>query len=149
MFYIQDTNNNIIAFNEDKQIVKNLLHHLGGGYTESDILETTRPIVDFKFTDTEEYQTEVNQKEAERKALLSLTKADVLLALYQDKGITPEQIKTMLADNVPALIKFDYASNYYRGDDVVIALGQQLGYTPEQVDYLFEHKTFPTTETTE
>lgn len=91
----------------------------------------------------EEYSQEQAEKERQRLNLLNLTKADVLLALYQDKGITPEDIKTMLKDNVPALIKFDYASSYYRGDEVVNALGLALGYSTEEMDYLFENKTFP------
>ena len=90
-----------------------------------------------------DYEAEQVEKERQRLNLLNLTKADVLLALYQDKGITPEDIKTMLKDNVEALIKFDYASSYYRGDEVVNALGLALGYTTEEMDYLFENKTFP------
>lgn len=86
---------------------------------------------------------ELAQKERQRLDLLNLTKADVLLALYHDKGITPDDIKEMLKDNVPALIKFDYASTYYRGDEVVNTLGLALGYTTEEMDYLFENKTFP------
>ena len=104
----------------------------------------------FKIADNEiieksedEYKEEMAQKERQRLDLLSLTKADVLLALYQDKGLTPDDIKSMLKDNVPALIKFDYASAYYRGDDVVNALGLALGYTKEEMDYLFENKKFP------
>ena len=92
---------------------------------------------------TEQYEQEQAEKERQRLNLLNLTKADVLLALYADKGITPEDIKTMLKDNVPALIKFDYASSYYRGDEVVNALGLALGYTTEEMDYLFENKSFP------
>ena len=91
----------------------------------------------------EEYLQEQAEKEAERISMLNLTKADVLLALYEDKGITPEDIKTMLKDNVPALIKFDYASSYYRGDEVVNALELALGYSTEEMDYLFENKKFP------
>ena len=89
---------------------------------------------------------ELAQKERQRLDLLNLTKADVLLALYEDKGITPDNIKEMLKDNVPALIKFDYASSYYRGDDVVNSLGLALGYSTEEMDYLFENKTFPPAE---
>ena len=91
----------------------------------------------------DEYETEQAVKERERVMNLSLTKADVLLALYQDKGLSPDDIKAMLKDNIPALIKFDYASSYYRGDEVVIALGTQLGYSSDEMDYLFENKTFP------
>lgn len=90
-----------------------------------------------------DYEQEQAQKERQRLDLLNLTKADVLLALYQDKGLTPDDIKAMLKDNVPALIKFDYASSYYRGDEVVNALGLALGYTTEEMDYLFENKKFP------
>ena len=91
---------------------------------------------------------ETEEEKRMRLNMLSLTKADVLLALYEDKGLTPEDIKAMLKDNVPALIKFDYASSYYRGDEVVNALGLALGYTTEEMDYLFENKKFPTTEET-
>ena len=102
----------------------------------------------YAYTDGEiilnpDYEAEELTKERARLDMLNLTKADVLLALYEDKGITPEDIKTMLKDNVPALIKFDYASSYYRGDEVVNALGLALGYTTEEMDYLFENKTFP------
>ena len=91
----------------------------------------------------EEYQAELEKQERTRIMNLSLTKADVLLALYEDKGLSPDDIKAMLKDNIPALIKFDYASSYYRGDEVVNALGLALGYTTEQMDYLFENKTYP------
>lgn len=94
----------------------------------------------------DEYLQEQAQKERQRLDLLNLTKADVLLALYEDKGLTPDDIKAMLKDNVPALIKFDYASSYYRGDEVVNALGLALGYSTEEMDYLFENKKFPQDE---
>ena len=83
------------------------------------------------------------QEERQRLDMLNLTKADVLLALYQDKGLSPDDIKAMIKDNISALIKFDYASSYYRGDEVVNTLGLALGYTADEMDYLFEHKKFP------
>ena len=88
-------------------------------------------------------ESEKAQEERQRLDLLNLTKADVLLALYADKALTPDDIKAMLKDNVPALIKFDYASSYYRGDEVVNTLGLALGYSTEEMDYLFENKKFP------
>ena len=140
-YYIEQ-NNQIVLFDTDKQKLQNTITFMPQ-YSGLEIKETERPIVNLQFTDTEEYQQEQAQKERQRLNLLNLTKADVLLALYQDKGITPEDIKTMLKDNVPALIKFDYASSYYRGDEVVNALGLALGYSTEEMDYLFENKTFP------
>ena len=103
----------------------------------NEVMQDGHPIVN------PNYEQEQAQKERQRLDLLNLTKADVLLALYQDKGITPDDIKAMLKDNVPALIKFDYASSYYRGDEVVNALGLALGYSAEEMDYLFENKKFP------
>ena len=144
MYYVEE-NNKIVLFDEDKEKLQNTLSFMPQ-YRGFEILETARPIVNFEFADTEEYKQEQAQKERQRLDMLNLTKADVLLALYQDKGITPADIKTMLKDNVPALIKFDYASSYYRGDEVVNALGLALGYTEKEMDYLFENKKFPEKE---
>ena len=141
MYYVEE-DNNIVLFDEDKEKLQNTLSFMPQ-YRGLEILETDRPIINFEFADTEEYKQEQAQKERQRLDMLNLTKADVLLVLYQDKGITPDDIKTMLKDNTPALIKFDYASSYYRGDEVVNALGLALGYTADEMDYLFENKVFP------
>lgn len=93
---------------------------------------------------TEEYEVEKAKQEAMRIAQLSLTKREVFLAIYQDKGITPEQIRAQITDQ-GALIEFDYAEKYYRGNPLIDLLGSALGYTKEQLDYLFEYKTFNTT----
>lgn len=87
------------------------------------------------------FEAEEAQKEAERIAMLSLTKREVFLALYQDKGISPEQIRSQITET-SALIEFDYAEKYYRGNPLIDMLGQALGYTKEQLDYLFIHKVF-------
>lgn len=88
------------------------------------------------------YEEEQAQKEREMLNMLSLTKRDVFLALYKDKGITPEQIKAQI-QNPEALIEFEYASNYFRGNPLIDVIGQTLGYTSEDLDYLFEHKELP------
>lgn len=141
MYYVEKENK-IVLYDKDKEKLANTLA-LMPDYKGLEIQETERPIENFEFADTEEYKQKQAQEERQRLNLLNLTKADVLLALYEDKGLTPDDIKTMLKDNVPALIKFDYASSYYRGDEVVNALGLALGYTTEEMDYLFENKEFP------
>ena len=91
------------------------------------------------------YEQEQAQKERERINQLSLTKREVFLALYKDKGITPEQIKAQIT-NPEALIEFEYAGDYFRGNPLIDAIGTMLGYTSEQLDYLFEHKELPEVE---
>lgn len=87
------------------------------------------------------YEEEQAQKERERINQLSLTKREVFLALYRDKGITPEQLKAEIT-NPEVLIEFEYANDYYRGNPLIDLLGQNLGYTSEQLDYLFENGEF-------
>lgn len=94
-----------------------------------------------------EYLTkeEIAEKEKERIAKLSLTKREVFLALYKDKGITPEQLKAQILDP-EALIEFEYATDYYRGNPLIDQIGIMLGYTSKDLDYLFEHKELPSEE---
>ena len=90
-------------------------------------------------------EEEIAQQNAERIAQLSLTKREVFLALYRDKGITPDQLRAQI-QSPEALIEFDYANDYFRGNPLIDGIGQMLGYTSEQLDYLFEHKEFPSKE---
>ena len=87
-------------------------------------------------------QEELDQQERNRKDMLALTRCDVLKALYQAKGITPNDIKALLKDNVEALIELEYAQNFYRGHPMIKAIGEQLGFTSDDLDYLFENKKF-------
>lgn len=89
------------------------------------------------------YEAEQAQKEAERIAKLSLTKREVFLGLYQAKGITPDMIQAQITDPM-ALIEFEYANDYYRGNPLIDAVGMLLGITPEQLDKFFETKDYTT-----
>ena len=82
------------------------------------------------------------EKEAKRKASLKLTKREVFLAIYKDCGLSPEDIRAGIADT-EALIEFEYANEYYRGNPLIDTIGSSLGYTKEDLDYLFEFKSFP------
>ena len=73
---------------------------------------------------------------SERIAKLKLTKREVFLALYNDKGVTPEMIKEGISDKV-ALIEFEYANEYYRGNPLIDIIGTSLGYSKSDLDYLF------------
>jgi hydroxymethylpyrimidine pyrophosphatase-like HAD family hydrolase len=84
-----------------------------------------------------EFEAEEEQKERERIGNLKLTKREVFLGLYQAKGVTPDMIKAQIQDP-SALIEFEYANDYYRGNPLIDIVGSQLGITPEQLDKFFE-----------
>lgn len=92
-----------------------------------------------------ENQPETPEERRQRLNLLSLTKREVFLALYAAKGITPEQARATITDTA-ALIEFDYATEYFRGNPLIDIIGAKLGYTSDDLDYLFEHKELPTGE---
>ena len=100
-----------------------------------------------------EYEDKQAQKERERIALLSLTRGDVFRGLLQAKGITKDQIKTMIdimPANTPeeiiakemAKIDFEDALNFYRGNALIDTLGLALGITSEQLDKFFEYNDY-------
>ena len=111
-----------------------------------EIRETETALEAWGLTQEEKEEQERKQEE-ERKAMLHLTKREVFLALYKDKGITPEQIKSQITDP-QALIEFEYANDFYRGNPLINVIGGMLGYTPEQLDYLFENGDFENADTT-
>lgn len=90
---------------------------------------------------TEEYEQEQAQKERQRIDMLSMTKREMFLGLYQAKGITPDMLKAQITDP-QALIEFEYANDYYRGNPLIDVIGGQLGFTSEQLDKFFETKDY-------
>lgn len=86
-------------------------------------------------------EEEIAQKERERIAQLKLTKREVFLGLYQAKGVTPDMIKAQITDP-QALIEFEYANDYYRGNPLIDIVGATLGITPEQLDKFFEFNDY-------
>ena len=89
------------------------------------------------------------QEQAERTAMLKLTRGDVFRALLLAKGVTREQIKMQL-EAMPmstkeekisrelALIDFDEALDFYRGNPLIDTVGLGLGITKQQLDEFFE-----------
>ena len=86
------------------------------------------------------------KEERERIAKISLTRGDVFRALYQAKGVTRAQIRAMIENNELiseaqrelALIDFDEALNFYRGNTLIDTLGLALGIISEQLDKFFK-----------
>ena len=94
-------------------------------------------VVDNELVINENYEQEQALKEQERIAKLKLTKREVFLGLFQAKGVTPDMIKAQITDT-QALIEFEYANDYYRGNPLIDIVGATLGITPEQLDCFFE-----------
>ena len=86
-------------------------------------------------------EQEKQEQERERLSLLSMTKREMFLGLYQAKQITPDILKAKITDP-QALIEFEYANDYYRGNPLIDVIGAQLGFTSEQLDKFFETKDY-------
>ena len=98
------------------------------------------------------YEEEQKQKEAERIAMLSLTRGDVFRGLLMAKGVTRAQLRAMIETNEllsevereMALIDFDEALNFYRGNALIDTVGLALGISSEQLDKFFETNDYTT-----
>lgn len=103
------------------------------------------------------YEQEQAKKEAERIAMLNLTRGDVFRGLLLAKGITKNQIAQMI-EAMPvstqeevvtkelALIDFEDALNFYRGNQLIDTIGLALGITSKQLDNFFDAGTSDDTE---
>lgn len=96
-----------------------------------------------------ETEEEKQAKEQERIAMLKLTRGDVFRGLLQAKGITramlratieamPETTQEEMLIKEMALIDFDEALDFYRGNALIDTVGLQLGITKKQLDEFFE-----------
>ena len=94
-------------------------------------------------------EEEKQQEEMQRVALLKLTRGDVFRGLLQAKGITrtmlratieamPEETQEEKLKKEMALIDFDEALDFYRGNALIDTVGTQLGITSSQLDAFFE-----------
>ena len=148
MFYIEQ-NSQIVLFDEDKKKLERTVEKFMPQYKGLEIKTTSRPIIDYQFADTPEYQEAQAQKEAARIALLNLTAADVERAIYKAKGIDFEDVITQLEAiplaegqapvvDIKALKIELKANNFYRGNPYIDTVGTLLGFTKEQLDKFFE-----------
>ena len=93
-----------------------------------------------------DWENKQAQIEKERIAMFSLTRGDVFRGLLMAKGVTRAQLRAMIETNEllsvvekeMALIDFDEALNFYRGNALIDTVGLALGITSEQLDKFFE-----------
>jgi pyoverdine/dityrosine biosynthesis protein Dit1 len=144
MYYIQVENKNIIG----KGQVKCLNEEVENIEVSKDVYYNLDRYMyqDGQIVENPNYEEEQAQKERERIALLSLTRGDVFRGLLQAKGVTRAQLRAMIETNEAltevqkemALIDFDEALNFYRGNALIDTVGFALGITSGQLDKFFE-----------
>lgn len=110
-------------------------------------------LIDGEIAINPNYEEDKKQKEAERIGMLKLTRGDVFRALLQAKQVTraqiraqlealPEETSEQILTKEMALIDFDEALDFYRGNKLIDTIGFQLGITSEQLDRFFETKDY-------
>lgn len=136
MYLLRDKEDNhiVIAVETEDKAKEQQLFYPNTNLEQDDITYTA---AGGKFCTPEELE-DYNKEQLYK---LSLTRADVLLALYDKFGLTPEAIRAKLSERDQ--IRFDYAQNFYRGDESVIALATELGVSDDDLNYLFKNKSFP------
>jgi hypothetical protein len=103
-----------------------------------------------------DYEEIKKQKERQRLDALTLTPADVERALYKAKGMDFEDLKVLIAKQIPTIdvkglaIEFR-AKDFYRGAEaggmrLFDVVGALLGYSSDDMDYLFQNKQLPEKE---
>ena len=97
------------------------------------------------------WEQEQAEKEAQRVAMLHLTRGDVFRGLLQAKGVTRTQLREII-EALPeenqeqritkemAFIDFDEALDFYRGNVLIDTVGTQLGITQTQMTRFFDTK---------
>ena len=106
----------------------------------NEIMEGGEPVIN------PNYEAEQEQNEKERIAMLSLTRGDVFRGLLLARGVTRLMLRGMIEANEQltevqkemALIDFDEALNFYRGNALIDTVGLALGIEPAQLDCFFE-----------
>lgn len=147
MFYYIEDKKQIVVCEQSKEQLLTTLKFMPQ-YQDLEILETEKEIINFegKLYFKDDIQEEIEQKERERIAMLSLTRGDVFRALYLAKQVTRDDIRALIKNNELiseaqrelALIDFDEALNFYRGNTLIDTIGLALGITSEQLDKFFE-----------
>ena len=144
MFYIEQ-DNKIVLFDTDKQKLQNTLLFMPQ-YQDLEIKETDRPIVDFKFADTEEYKQEQLQKEQERINNLTISHNTLENEIYKQTNYTFKDIITKLKGNLPENLLVGIkdieivlnSPTYKRDNPYVDLIGYIVGLSKEDLDNIFD-----------
>ena len=147
MYYIEQ-DNKIVLFEDSLELLKNTLD-LMPQYADLPILETDRPIVDFQFTDTEEYIAEQTRKETERISQLKMTRGDffegLILALGKDEDDVISLIDIIELSGTERKVykrRVKNAQDFYRGYALRDVMSAYLGVRLDSMTQFFETKDY-------
>ena len=135
---------------DEYELAYNWLEEKNNPYYCIEEIEAVDEVRQFQLVDKTPSKEEQEREEKERIAMLSLTRGDVFRGLLQAKGVTRSQLRAMVETNEQltevqkemALIDFDEALNFYRGNALIDTVGLALGITPEQLDKFFEYNDY-------
>lgn len=144
MFYIEQ-DNKIVLFDTDKQKLQNTLLFMPQ-YQDLEIKETDRPIVDFKFADTEEYKQEQIQKEQERISNLTISHNILENEIYKQSNHTFKDIIYKLKGDLPENLLVGIkdieivlnSPTFKRDNPYVDLIGYIVGLSKEDLDNIFD-----------
>ena len=160
MYYVEKENK-IVLFDENRKKIEDTMVFIPE-YQGLEIKETNRPIVDFEWADTPEWEEEQKQKERERLDALYMTRSDffdgfimafglgqtelraIVEQILNSINITPVEIKV-------ALNNYDNALNFYRKHtlftllnnvEIPISETMTLVFTSDIWDKFFDTKDY-------
>ena len=148
--FIAKNNDLIIAARETRKELEQALRFMV--YTSIEETDINYQLYNGEYLTPEEIEI----RERQRLDQLSLTPADVERALYKAKGMDFEDLKTLIAAQLPQVdikglaIEFR-AKDFYRGAEAAgmrlfDVVGALLGFTTSDMYYLFENKELPAEE---
>lgn len=135
MYYVE-VNNKIILFDTVREKIENTLRCMPQ-YQGVEIQETDRPIVDFEFADTPEWEEKQAQKEHARIMELKMTPLDFLKAIGK-LGVTYATVKQIMDENPEVDMEMRFCQNVYRKHPMIEQFATQFGITSEQLDNIFK-----------
>lgn len=144
-YYIQDKDDKIILFDKDRSKLENTLKMMPQ-YSDLEIKETEREIVNFEFADTEAYREKIRKQDRDNIDMLHITRLDFINCL-EKLGLTWQNVKALFSQYPSVEKELTMCSNVYRGNPLInqmIPLVNNsfgLNITPEQVDEEFIEKT--------
>ena len=148
--FIAKNNDLIILAKETREELEQALQFMV--YTDIEETDTNYELYNGEYLTPEE----IAVKERQRLDALTLTPADVERALYKEKKMDFDDLKALIAEQLPQVdikeIAIEFrAKDFFRGAEangmrLFDVVGALLGYTPEDMDYLFENKELPTSE---